>query len=141
MSKQAELNYLRELTEGLQAENKDLCEALGITRNLAKALEKANGRLEEQIAILENQVHSSGKKVKIPKKPGLDWNQKMDFINKCVPDYQRSDPIKKLEKLFSVFCLARWKGAQEAYERKSKGKKQEPLPANVIAFPGGGGAQ
>ena len=141
MSKQAELNYLRELTEALQTKIRGLCEELGINRKLSEAFERANGRLEEQIAILENQIHSSGKKIKIPKKPELDWNQKMDFINKHAPEYRRNAPIKELEELFSVFCLARWKGAQEAYEKKSKGKKQEAMPANVIAFPTAGSDQ
>jgi len=98
-------------------------------------MEEEQGMLKEKIRLLENQIHSSGKKPKIPKKPEIDWNQKMRLIQFYVQDYEWKDVVEELEQLFKRNCLKRWEGAQKAYGKQSKGKKQEAIPANVITFP------
>jgi len=136
-----ELEYLRAKVKELQKAYKVINEAAKTRRCIIELQEENEGRHKEEIRLLKNQLHSNGKKPKFPKKPELDWNQKMRLIQDSVPEYQWDAPMKELEKLFSVFCLARWKGAQKAYEKLPKGKKPEAMPANIITFPSGGGAQ
>lgn len=136
-----ELNFHKEKTAELKREYQSVSESARFKKNIIELMEVNEGRYEEKIAILENQIHSNGKKFKLPKKPELDWNKKIEILQRHVPKYQWEEIIEDLEKLFAKWGLSRWKGIQKAYERKAKGGKQEPPPANVIAFPGGGGAQ
>ena len=141
MNKQAELNYLRQQLAELKDANRALSGQVITGNLLIEALKENEGMHKEQIYILKNQIHSSGKKVKTPKKPELDWNQKIRFIQQCAPEYKWKAGIEELKAIFQRHGLSRWEGAQKAYGKKSKGKKQEAIPANVIAFPGGGGVQ
>lgn len=132
-----ELEYLRAKVKELQKAYKVISEAAKTRRCIIELQEENEGRHKEEIRLLKNQLHSNGKKPKFPKKPELDWNQKMRLIQDYVPEYQWEDMIEELETFFKRHCLARWKGVQKAYGKQSKGKKQEPTPANVIAFPTG----
>ena len=100
---------------------------------LVELYEENEGEYKEEIVILKNQIHSSGKKPKLPKMPELDWNKKVELIQRHVSEYYWKDLIQELESLFSDRCLHRWEGVQKVYE------KQKPQSGNVIQFPVGEG--
>lgn len=136
-----ELNYLRIQVEKLKEEKIESSEQVKDCRYIIELMEKNEAWYEEKIAILENQIHSRGKKPKISKRPELDWNKKIELIRRYVREYRWESPLNELEKLFLNYCSIRWEGVQQAYDKIPKSKKQDPLPPNVIAFPSGGGAQ
>jgi len=141
MSKQAELNHLNQQVRELKKKNGRLSTDMDHRRLHIELLEEKLARKDEEIIILKNQIHSSGKKLKIPKKPELDWSSKIDFIQRYALGYLWEASIQELEDVFHNHCLHCWKGAQKAYDKKSKGKKQGVMPINIIAFPNAGGAE
>jgi len=130
-----ELEYLREKVKKLQEAHQLSRDVMETKRGLLELMEEEQGRHKEEIRLLKNQLHSSGKKPQTPKKPELDWNHKIRFIQDYVPEYEWKSAIEELETLFKRYCLDRWEGAQKAYGKQSKGKKKEAIPANVITFP------
>lgn len=83
-----ELEYLRNKLNDLLGELRFTKEVLESKKQLQELMEEEQGMLKEEIRLLKNQLHSNGKKPKVPKKPELDWNQKMRLIQDCLPEYQ-----------------------------------------------------
>lgn len=127
LEKNKELDFMQKNYKVL----KNNCSVLKSEHEMAMSLielkQEQEGHDAEEIILLKNQLYVKGEKLKIPKKPHLDWNRKILFVCKYVPDFLYKEHIEGIEKLFQDHCLSRWEGAQKVYP---KGR-----PSNVIAFP------